>query len=251
MRQRYKAHEKVLWLSAISEYTRQDAIRLLEIAPERVRTVHIAVDHDIYQPLPTPDEEASIAWWRLPAEYVLYAGSVATRKNVVTLIRALERHNERAAKPLPLIVAGNVSGANYLVRRRVWNQAKEIARKTPIRQIAYPTDVEMACLFRHALMVVHPAVFEGFGLTVLEAMACGSPVICGRHSSLSEVGGEAARFVSDSKDIEELAEAIGEVAGSAERRAELKRLGLAQAAKFRWERFARETVKFYQDMLAR
>ncbi len=249
-RKRLEAHRESLWLSAISEFTRQDAIRLLGLAPERVRTIHIAVDHGIYRPDAQGDDEAHAAKWQLPERYVFYAGSIAARKNVLTLVRALERHNERASEPLPLIIAGNVAGANYLLRRRIWKQIAEIARKTPVRQIGYPTDPEMAFFFRRALMVVHPAVFEGFGLTVLEGMACGAPMICGRHSSLIEVGGDAARFVQDSKDAEELAEAIGEVAGDAARRAELRRLGIIQAARFRWENFARQTVEFYRDMLA-
>ena len=250
VRRRLDAHRDALWLTAVSEYTRQDAIRLLELPPERVRTIHNAVDHVIYQPESTADDEAYLRKWHLPANYVLYVGSVALRKNVVSLIRALERYNERADEPLPLVIAGNIPGANYLVRRRVWNQIRQIARKTLIQQIKHPTDLEMAAFYRGALMVVHPAVFEGFGFTVLEAMASGTPVICGRHTSLIEVGGNATRFVEDPKDVEELAAAIGELANSAERRTELRQLGIRQAAKFRWESFARQTIQFYRDALA-
>lgn len=249
-RARMQKHSRSLWLTAISESTRQDAIRFLDIAPERVRTIYLAVDHEVYREQPAAGDDECAHRWELPSTYVLYVGSVALRKNVITLVGALEAYNERTKQNIPLLIAGNVLGANYLVRRRVWNQITRVARRTPVRQLKHPTDLEMACFYRRALMVVHPSLFEGFGFTVLEAMASGAPVICGRHTSLIEVGGNAARFVEDSRNVEELAGAIADLAESDVRRSECKRLGIAQAEKFRWDTFARQTIQFYQDALA-
>ena len=239
-----------LWLLCISSFTAADAVEFLGIAPERARAIPLAVDHDIYQPDPTEEDAVIRQQYGLPERYLLYVGNLHRRKNVGVLARALERVNERLAEPLPLVLAGHLKATNRLQRLRMEQEFARTLHRTPRHEIEQPTDRVMAALYRGAVMVVHPSLFEGFGFTVLEAQACGTPVICGRHSSLVEVGGDAARFLDDVRDVEAMAEAIRELLGSDTTRAAMRARGLAHAAGFRWEHFAREVLALHQDAAA-
>ena len=239
-----------LWLQCISTSTAADAVDILGIAPERARAIPLAVDHAIYQPAPTEDEADVRARYGLPAEYVLYVGNLLPRKNVVTLAEALGRVNDSRAEPMPLVLAGYLGATNRRQRHRINREFARLLGRTPRHEVNQPTDREMAAVYRGATLVVHPSLFEGFGFTVLEAQACGTPVICGQHSSLLEVGGDAVRFLADVRNVEEMAAAIREVLGSDSERVGMRTRGLVNASKFRWERFEREVVAFYRDVIA-
>ncbi len=245
-----KARLDSLWLVCISSATAADAVDILGIAPERARAIPLAVDHAVYQPEVTEEDAAVRARHGLPECYVLYVGNFYPRKNVGTLIRAMERVNERLAEPVPLVLAGHLRATNRLLRYRTNREFARVLRRTRRFEVEDPTDREMAALYRGAAMVVHPSVFEGFGFTVLESQACGTPVVCGRHSSLVEVGGDAARFLEDVRDVEAMAAAIEELLGSDARRAGMRARGLAHAASFRWERFGRDVLAFHQEAAA-
>ena len=250
--ERFKKRRESTWVIAISEFTRQDAVSVVQIPAGRVKALPLAVDHGIYR----PDEQEADSETRrrlaMPENYVLYVGSLSERKNVITLVRAMEAFNSRrsSSEPVTLILAGNVAAANFRQRHQVWSQIRALLKQTPIRQVAYPTDAEMAALYRGAQVVAHPSVFEGFGFTVLEALACGTPVICGRHSSLVEVGGPAARFVEDVRNVEEFAAALDEVIGSSALRQSMRSRGIAHAAGFRWDIFEKQVVEFYGRVLS-
>ncbi len=109
----------------------------------------------------------------------------------------------------------------------------------------YVPDADLPAVYSAATLCVLPSLYEGFGLSVLEAMACGTAVVCSRTSSLPEVGGDAARYF-DPTDVEEMAEAIGAVWHDEALRMEMGRRGLAQAARFSWARAAEKTMAVYQ-----
>lgn len=247
----FKNRRESMWVIAISEFTRQDAVSVAQIPAGRVKALPLAVDHAIYHPEEEDGDGEIRQRLALPENYVLYVGSLSGRKNVLTLVQAMEAFNLRhgGSEPVTLLIAGNVAATNRLQRYRVWRQIRDVLKRTPIRQIPYPTDTEMACLYRGAQAVAHPSLFEGFGFTVLEALACGTPVICGQHSSLIEVGGTAARFVEDVRNVEELAAALDEVLGSPSLRKSMRSRGLAHAAGFRWDVFEKQVVGIYSRVL--
>lgn len=248
-RRRLASRRDTLWVSAISTFTARDMVEMLDLPAERVVSIPLAVDHSIYQPAPGGEDEKAKLARRFPDGYVLFVGSFATRKNFLTLARAMEAINHRRAVPLTLVMAGPELGAPLRMRQQVRAQVHALFKKTPFVEILRPTDEEMAALYRGARLLAHPALFEGFGLTVLEAMACGCPVVCGRHSSLTEVGGDAAEYVDDVRNIEEFVGAIERLADSPSRADERRRSGLEQAAPFTWERFECETVALYRRIL--
>ena len=245
LRRRTECRREKLHVLAISEFTARDAVEHLELPPERVRAIPLAVDRATFQPLGREQTDDAVRRrWNLPSRYALYVGALSTRKNVFTLLRALEMLNTGAAEKLPLVLTGAPGGGNVLRRRFLEARVRGALRHTPLYRLPPLDDPELATLYRGATLLVHPSTFEGFGFTVLEAMACGTPVVCGHHSSLVEVAGSAAWFVEDVTDAEGLAQAVSEVAGSDSQRATMRAAGFAQAARFSWERFERETFDF-------
>jgi glycosyltransferase involved in cell wall biosynthesis len=162
------------------------------------------------------------------------------------LIRAYARWRRQDPEALPLVVAGG-KGWYY---GQIFELVESLGLKTWVRFPGYvPQDV-LPLWYNAATLFVYPSRFEGFGLPVLEAMACGAPVITSTASSLPEVAGhhDTARMV-DPEDIETLAATMAEVARDADLRAMLRQNGLAQAANFRWEKTAQETVALYQKVM--
>jgi glycosyltransferase involved in cell wall biosynthesis len=113
----------------------------------------------------------------------------------------------------------------------------------------YVPDADLPAIYSTARVFVLPSLYEGFGLSVLEAMACGTAVVCSRASSLPEVGGDAAHYF-DPTDVEEIAETIGTVWHDETLQAEMSQRGLAQVARFSWARAAEETMAVYQRAMS-
>jgi glycosyltransferase involved in cell wall biosynthesis len=229
----------------ISESTRQDVIDFLDVPPERVRTIYCGCDEN-FRPLPAAEIEAFKALHQLPGTFVLYLGTLEPRKNVDGLIRAYARWRERQPDAPPLIVAGG-KGWYY---HQIFKLVESLNLTESIRFPGYIPQDELPLWYNAATLFVYPSHFEGFGLPVLETMACGTPVITSTVSSLPEVAGQdgVARLVSPT-DAEALAEAMNEVMVDADLRASMSERGLARAAKFKWQKTAQETIAIYQKVL--
>jgi glycosyltransferase involved in cell wall biosynthesis len=118
-----------------------------------------------------------------------------------------------------------------------------------VRFPGYVASADLPLLYGAATMAIMPSVYEGFGLPVLEAMACGTPVVCSDSSSLPELGGQAARYF-DPYDVEEMVSAVRAVWTQEDLRREMREQGLAQAEEFSWERAAEETLALYERVIA-
>jgi len=117
-----------------------------------------------------------------------------------------------------------------------------------IIKTGFVPDADLPAVYGGATLAVTPSLYEGFGLPILESMACGTPVVSSRASSLPEFGGDAARYF-DPENVDEMAAVIGEVWRDVEMRRDMRRRGLAQAAQFSWARAARETMQVYERVL--
>jgi alpha-1,3-rhamnosyl/mannosyltransferase len=176
----------------------------------------------------------------LPERYILYLGSNKPHKNLVRLVEAWA---VLQPQPLPLVVAG-FWDARYPGPRQ---HAEELGIEEVIWLGPVP-EQDLPALYTGATLFVFPSLYEGFGLPVLEAMACGTPVACSDSSSLPEVAGDAA-ILFDSTDVGDMAEAIGLLLGNPDLRQRLAKAGLQRAKRFSWQRTAKETLEVYRHVL--
>ncbi len=232
-------------LLAISEATKADLIRHFRIAPDRILVTPLAADAR-FAPCPLEDIAAVRQKYALPDGYVLYVGSNKPHKNLVRLIEAwslVVSSAPYAAHP-PLVIAGHWDSR--------YPQTQEKVVQSGIRdRVIFLHDVpeqELAALYSGASLFVFPSLYEGFGLPVLEAMACGTPVVCSHTSSLPEVAGDAALLV-DPLDVEGIAASIRRALGDEGLRQRMREKGLARAAIFSWEQTARMTLAAYERAL--
>ncbi len=230
---------------AISESTRQDIIHFFKVPAERVHTIYCGVDRS-FGPLPAGQVAAFKAKRQLPDTFILFLGTLEPRKNVDGLIRAYARWREQEPTAPPLVVAGG-KGWYY---NRIFELVRALKLEDRVYFPGYIPQDELSLWYNAATLFVYPSFFEGFGLPVLEAMACGTPVITSTSSSLPEVAGtDGAASLVDPGDDKILAQAMARLSGDPDLRATMAERGLARAAKFGWENTARETVAVYRKVL--
>jgi glycosyltransferase involved in cell wall biosynthesis len=216
-------------LIAVSQATATDLEELAGVSARRVHVIHEGVD----PALASPD---GVSPTGLPPRYVLFVSTLEPRKNVVNVLEGFAR-----------AVAAGYPGKLILVGRWGWRTEKvqETLRSSPVRDrivhLDYLERRVLASVLRRAEALVFPSLLEGFGLPVVEAMACGLPVITSRRSSLPEVAGDAALYV-DPDDPGEIGAAILTLANDSELHARLAAAGRARAARFRWDEAARATA---------
>lgn len=226
---------------AVSEATRQDVIRLYGRSPERVVAVPNGIGGEM-KPLP-PDRVAEFRREReLPEEFFLFLGTLQPRKNLETLLRAYAMIANEVA--WPLIVAG-AAGWQY---DRTFGLVRQLGLSERVRFVGYVAGDELPLWYNAATVFVYPSLYEGFGLPVLEAMACGTPAIASNTSSLPEVVGDAGLTI-DPTDTRALASAMLAVARDGDLRQQLGQRGRERAREFGWRRTAELTVEVYRQAL--
>jgi glycosyltransferase involved in cell wall biosynthesis len=222
-----------------SESTRRDVIRLLGVDPGRIRLVPYAAA-PLYRPLPEGPEALAARGVRPP--YFLYVGTLEPRKNLARALRAFVR----VAPDLPdhqFVIVGQ-AGWKYA---EILGEAGRPELLDRVVRTGYLPEEELPLFYNHAVALVYPSLYEGFGLPVIEAMACGAPVLTSRTSSLGEIAHDAALLV-DPHSEDELAEGLRSLAADAGLRQSLRARGAERAALFSWERTARETVAVYREV---
>ncbi len=190
---------------AISEATKQDVVSLLDVAGEKVTVTHLGVDLERFTPGRAGPAAHLAARYGIKTPYVLYVGKLEPRKSLPTLIRAFDR----IAGDFPahqLVLAGN-PGWDYA---EVEATLHDIGCRERVRFTGFVEEADLPALYAAADLFVYPSLYEGFGFPVLEAMACGTPVITSNLSSLPEVAGDAALLV-DPHDMNALANAMQQV----------------------------------------
>lgn len=184
--------------------------------------------------------------FKITKPYFLYVGNVYPYKNVGRLLKAIKILNEEMEKSAQLVLVG----ARDVFRERL---EREIVRKDVLKYVTltgYVSDPDLIDLYREAEAYVQPSLSEGFGLTSVEAMSLGTPVVEAKASCLPEVAGDAALFF-DPYDSSDVAEKLAEILGNKRLKSRLSRKGLAQAKKFSWRQMAQQTLKVYETSTSR
>lgn len=219
---------------AVSQTTARDLQRLLGVPDDRIALVPEAAD-PAFRPQPDQAIAAVRQKYALPDEYALYFGSNKPHKNLMRLVEAWAE--VAACTPTKLVIAGHWDARYPQAKER----AAALGLEGRIRFAGPIAEADAPALYAGAKVFVFPSLYEGFGLPVLEAMACGVPVVCSRASSLPEVASEAALMVNPN-DTSALAAAICRVLEDAQLAHALRARGLERAAHFSWEQAARTTL---------
>jgi glycosyltransferase involved in cell wall biosynthesis len=232
----------------VSEYSRQDIVKTYGIAEDDITVTPEAASETFTRITDENNLQTVREHYGIENDYILSLGSIQPRKNLVRLIEAysLLRRLHPGGKLPQLVLAG----------RRGWLdnetlRAAEADNVSPaIRFTGYVADEHLSALYSGATCFVYPSYFEGFGLPILEAMKCGTPVIAGDRTSIPEVTGEAA-LLFDPFDSSSLVEALKRVLGDSEFRQTLSARGLQRASEFHWKKTARLTLTAYEKAAAK
>lgn len=227
----------------ISEHTRKDVIELCGVAPERVTPILLAAD-ERFKPSTPEAVRAFRKTMSLPERFVLYLGTLEPRKNVERLVRAYAALRKQGSEDHILVLAGP-RGWQY---EPIFTLIKELGLENYVRFPGFVSSQDQPLWYSSATVFAFPSLYEGFGLPLLEAMACGTPVVASSASSLPEVVGDAG-LVVDPTDVEGLGSALRELLENEQRRLALAAAGLERAATFSWHRMATETVQVYREVL--
>lgn len=230
----------------VSYHTRKDLCRILGVPETKVVVIPEAPE-PCYHPRPFAEANALAAErYGLTGPFLLYVGGFSPRKNLATLLSAYAAVRSDLPDHPPLVLAGGLdpSGQRLVDRVRDLGLAGEVVFPgfVPLADLPY--------LYRAARLFVYPSLYEGFGLPPLEAMACGTPVIASRESSLPEVVGNAGILI-DPYDEDELAAALLKVGSDPETRETLRQQGLKRSRTFSWRRTAAETLLAYEAVVER
>jgi glycosyltransferase involved in cell wall biosynthesis len=231
-------------LVADSEYTKRCLVEHLRIDPGRIEVVHLGIDHKRFRPVrPTPEIYQR---YGLPVnrKYLIYVGSEDPRKNLRTLLRAMalaqkEHHDIHLMK---------VGSAHYREERAALVAlATRLGIHASVHFLDDVPEQDLAELYALADVCVMPSLFEGFGFPVLEAMACGTPVVCCNAASLPELAGQAALMFNAGRDAEyRLASAICSVLSNRQMQRQMTHSGFEQAARFTWDRTSDQMIDVYK-----
>jgi glycosyltransferase involved in cell wall biosynthesis len=227
-----------------SQASKTDIVERLRLDPAKVTPIYLAAG-----PQYTPAEQSLVDMgvlrkYNLPDFYVLYLGGYELHKNVHTLLLAYTYVIEALGEDYPLVLAGKRPEKVTAHFPDYGRYIQELGLQNHVRWIGYVDEEDKPAIYRNAEVFVFPSRQEGFGLPVLEAMACGTPVVASHSSSLPEIIGDAG-FALDPDDERQMAGSIIAAVIQEPLAADMRRKGLAQAAQFSWEKTATETLLIY------
>lgn len=221
---------------AISEATKRDLQHFYGTPGDRISVIYHGVD-DRFKPIDDRDDlDRVLSRYGIDGPYLLFVSTVQPRKNVARLIEAFALAHRRGVDAL-LVLAGKRGWLADQIERR----AAELGIEDRVRFVGYVADADLPALLSGALAYVIPSLYEGFGMTVLEAQACGAPVLASTTSSLPEVVGDAGLLV-DPRDVGAIADGLLRLATKPDLRADLRARGLKHVKGWTWDRAARQTL---------
>jgi glycosyltransferase involved in cell wall biosynthesis len=229
---------------AISDSTKRDAVAAYGLPADHIQVIPLGVDAR-FRPVDSVAAEGIRSRYRLPDRFLLAVGTIEPRKNLITLLNVY--HSLVDAVPdVKLVIVG----------KRGWradafyDRIRELGLGDRVILPGFVPDDDLPAIYSCAEALAFPSIYEGFGLPVLEAMACGTPVVCSNTSSMPEVAGQAAVLLAPD-DVRGWTLALHQIVTDAPFRFDLRQRGLARAARFTWESTARQTQAVYEEVYAR
>jgi glycosyltransferase involved in cell wall biosynthesis len=222
----------------ISNHVKSDIVKFYRIAPEQIAVSHLGVDRGLFNDHRPPSSLAVKQRYGLPERYLLYAAASLPHKNHARLFEAL-LHARKQIPDLKLVLIGaRDKGEDVLVEK-----IRHFGLESEVILLGWVPFEDVPFIYQGCEAFVFPTLHEGFGLPIIEAMACGVPVICSRMEPLMEVAGDAALFV-DPLDPKDIGRGVVSILSDPSARSELIRKGFERAKAFAWEETARKTVGF-------
>ncbi len=227
---------------AISQSTADDLVTLLGVGADKIDVTPLGFDRAVFRLLSANDSGRFRREKQLPERFWLYVGTLEPRKNLSTVLRAYRRLSR--SERLPLILGGGIGWRG----RAILDEINQLGLGDSVKHIGFIPAAELPFWYNCAEAFVYPSVFEGFGLPVLEAMACGTPVLTSDAAALTEVAGSAGKCIP-ANDVDSWADALKRVKSDEAWRATAQADGLERAAQFSWERTAQLTVGSYRKAM--
>ena len=233
----------------VSEYSKSDIMRTLRIPEDRIHVIGNAVDAS-YRPITDARViEAVRERYAIGPRYILYFGGFDVRKNVERLLDAYAALPRATRKEYPLVIAGRLHPLGHPLYPDPRPRIHQLGLDEDVVVTGQIREQDKAPLYSAATLYLFPSLYEGFGMPVLEAMACGAAVITSNLSALPEVAEDAARLV-DPYDSSAITTGIAELLENAAMRDDLRQRALARAQHFNWNRVAQQTLEVYNQLAA-
>lgn len=234
MRNSVRRARKVI---TVSKSTKEDVVNVLKVPSYKIEVIYEASD-SCYRVVPDLTDFV-IKKCNIQLPFLLFVGEIRPHKNLNRLLKAFKQVKY---KDYYLIIVGR----NYLDYKEPFELIEKLGIQDRVRFLSFVSKEDLVHLYNAATVFVLPSLYEGFGIPVLEAMACGTPVITSNVSSLPEVAGNSALLV-DPYDVESMTDAIEQVLGSPSLQQRLREQGLKWVKEFSWSKTARETIKLYKE----
>jgi len=230
-------------LIAVSECTRLDSIRILNIPDHKIFTVPNGINEEFRPISDITRLEECRRKYRLPKEFILYVGLIEPRKNLPGLLKAYTRLVQEGGRP-KLVIAGRYGWGYEDVARQI----RALNLKGKVLFTGYIPAQDLPMVYNLAQIFVYPSLYEGFGFPPLEAMACGTPVISSGESCMPEILGKAPLYF-DAYNEDDIAKKMKTIISDKELRKDLIKKGLEQVKEYNWDECAKETLEVYKELL--
>ncbi len=226
----------------ISEFSKREIVKYFGADKKKIAVIPLACDKQKFRVINDQQKINSVLRkYKISRPYILFVGRLEKKKNIAGLVKSFLRENKRSR--CKLVLAG--------AKGYGWAEAGELIRKNNIQNdviiAGYVSDEDLPYLYNGAELFILPSLYEGFGMPILEAMACGVPVIASNTTSCPEVAGRAAVLVNPN-DSQRLAEKMAEILGDSEMRDRLRGRGLERVKEFSWEKCGRETLDIIRNL---
>ena len=238
----YESAQRATRIKTVSHFSKREIMEHLNVPEEKVDVIHHGID-ERYFPRSTEEVKGIRKKYGLDRDYIFYVGIITKRKNVVRMLKSFFLASNQVKRDYELVMAGRFS----LGKEEFLKTMDDLSLRQKVKLLGYVPANDLPALYTGAQLLFFPSLYEGFGNPVLEAMACGTPVITSNLSSLPEVAGDAALLV-DPYDTEALASSLVKLLEDSSLRNELKERGLKQAENFSWRKAAMEMIEVYNKL---